>query len=322
MAGERAPWRTSTACWPASALYRPFDWPKSPGETILLRNVWKENSASIEVYRAGGGYANLKKHLSMKPDDIVETLKKSSLRGRGRRRLPDRHQVGLPAQRRDAALPLRERGRERARDLQGPADHREGPAPAPRGHHRVRLRDPRHEGLHLRPRRVRGGPAHAAQGAGRGARGRLRGQGHPGHGGRGGHRDPRRRRGLRVRRGVGAAGEPGGQARPAAPAPARSRRCRASTRSRPSSTTSSRSCCVPLVLERGPEWFSVLRRREERRAQALLRERPGAAARHLRGAHGPDHAAPAHRGPGLRRRACARAASSRRWCRAAPPRRC
>ena len=63
--------------------YRPFEWPKSPGEPVLLRNVWKENSASIEVYKQGGGYQSLKKHLSMKPEEIVDTLKKSSLRGRG-----------------------------------------------------------------------------------------------------------------------------------------------------------------------------------------------------------------------------------------------
>jgi NADH-quinone oxidoreductase subunit F len=63
--------------------YRPFAWPPSPGETVLLRNAWKKDSTSIEVYRQGGGYASLKKHLSMKPEEIVETLKKSSLRGRG-----------------------------------------------------------------------------------------------------------------------------------------------------------------------------------------------------------------------------------------------
>ena len=39
--------------------YRPFTWPRSPGETVLLRNVWKENSASLEVYKKGGGYAGL-----------------------------------------------------------------------------------------------------------------------------------------------------------------------------------------------------------------------------------------------------------------------
>ena len=62
---------------------RYFDWPKSPGQAILLSNVWKENSASIEVYEQSGGYANLKKYLSTPPEEIVETLKKSTLRGRG-----------------------------------------------------------------------------------------------------------------------------------------------------------------------------------------------------------------------------------------------
>src|SRR5207245_2458133 len=62
---------------------RPFTWPKSPGEAVILRNVWKENSASIDVYKAGGGYAKLKDFLSMKPEDIIDTVKKSNLRGRG-----------------------------------------------------------------------------------------------------------------------------------------------------------------------------------------------------------------------------------------------
>src|SRR5205809_817148 len=42
-------------------LYRKFDWPKSPGESILFRNAWKKDSATIETYKVGGGYANLKK---------------------------------------------------------------------------------------------------------------------------------------------------------------------------------------------------------------------------------------------------------------------
>ncbi len=63
--------------------YRPFDWPQSPGEVIILRNAWKPNSTSIDTYRAAGGYQNLKKHLSMNPDEIVEIVKKSNLRGRG-----------------------------------------------------------------------------------------------------------------------------------------------------------------------------------------------------------------------------------------------
>jgi NADH-quinone oxidoreductase subunit F len=63
--------------------YRPFDWPKSPGEMILLRNAWKAESASIDTYKAGGGYAKLKDWLSMAPEAIVDIVKKSGLRGRG-----------------------------------------------------------------------------------------------------------------------------------------------------------------------------------------------------------------------------------------------
>jgi NADH-quinone oxidoreductase subunit F len=66
-----------------SLAYRPFQWPKSPGQTILLANVWKEGSASIDVYKKSGGYSKLKDFLGMKPDDIVEALKKANLRGRG-----------------------------------------------------------------------------------------------------------------------------------------------------------------------------------------------------------------------------------------------
>jgi NADH-quinone oxidoreductase subunit F len=62
---------------------RPFVWPQSPGEHILFRNVWKKNSQALATYQAGGGYANLKKYLSMKPEDIIETVKRSNLRGRG-----------------------------------------------------------------------------------------------------------------------------------------------------------------------------------------------------------------------------------------------
>ena len=51
-----------------SLTYRPFEWPKSPGEPVLLRNAWKKDSTSIDVYKSGGGYANLEKHLSLTPD--------------------------------------------------------------------------------------------------------------------------------------------------------------------------------------------------------------------------------------------------------------
>ncbi len=62
---------------------RSFDWPKSPGEHILFRNVWKDDSTSIATYKAGGGYATLEKNLKLTPDEIIEIVKKSTLRGRG-----------------------------------------------------------------------------------------------------------------------------------------------------------------------------------------------------------------------------------------------
>jgi NADH-quinone oxidoreductase subunit F len=62
---------------------RSFEWPKSPGEHILFQNVWKEGSTSIAVYEASGGYARLGEWLRRPPEEIVETVKKSNLRGRG-----------------------------------------------------------------------------------------------------------------------------------------------------------------------------------------------------------------------------------------------
>jgi NADH-quinone oxidoreductase subunit F len=62
---------------------RRFEWPKSPGEHILFQNVWKENSTSIDVYKASGGYARLGEWLKRAPQTIIDEVKKSSLRGRG-----------------------------------------------------------------------------------------------------------------------------------------------------------------------------------------------------------------------------------------------
>jgi NADH-quinone oxidoreductase subunit F len=64
-------------------VYRRFDWPKSPGQPILFKNVWTKDSQRLETYKANGGYKTLKKNLERKPEEIVEELKKSGLRGRG-----------------------------------------------------------------------------------------------------------------------------------------------------------------------------------------------------------------------------------------------
>lgn len=50
---------------------------------ILLENVHIEGIKSYEVYRKNGGYASVEKALKMTPDELVEEVKKSGIRGRG-----------------------------------------------------------------------------------------------------------------------------------------------------------------------------------------------------------------------------------------------
>jgi len=50
---------------------------------IVLRNCGVIDPTSITDYEASGGYTALRKALSMKPEDIVEEVKSSGLRGRG-----------------------------------------------------------------------------------------------------------------------------------------------------------------------------------------------------------------------------------------------
>src|SRR6186713_2400818 len=53
-------------------------------EPLQLARVHLENSRSLDVYRKNGGYEALKKVLdSMSPDDVINEVKKSALRGRG-----------------------------------------------------------------------------------------------------------------------------------------------------------------------------------------------------------------------------------------------
>ncbi|HUP64726.1 MAG TPA: NADH-quinone oxidoreductase subunit NuoF [Thermoanaerobaculia bacterium] len=50
---------------------------------ILTANIDKPNSASIDTYLQSGGYAALKTALAMKPDEVIQAVKDSELRGRG-----------------------------------------------------------------------------------------------------------------------------------------------------------------------------------------------------------------------------------------------
>ncbi len=50
---------------------------------VLLKNRGVENATSIKVYKEHGGYKTLVKALKMKPEDIIQEVKDSQLRGRG-----------------------------------------------------------------------------------------------------------------------------------------------------------------------------------------------------------------------------------------------
>ena len=50
---------------------------------ILTANIDKPNSMSIDVYLDAGGYQALPKALNMKPDEVIQVVKDSELRGRG-----------------------------------------------------------------------------------------------------------------------------------------------------------------------------------------------------------------------------------------------
>jgi NADH-quinone oxidoreductase subunit F len=52
-------------------------------EPVLLARVGKPDSASLESYRRDGGYEALRKALAMPPDDVINVVKDSGLRGRG-----------------------------------------------------------------------------------------------------------------------------------------------------------------------------------------------------------------------------------------------
>src|SRR6478672_10944972 len=50
---------------------------------LLLEKAHVQGIRSMDVYRREGGYKSVEKALKMSPNDIVEEVKKSGLRGRG-----------------------------------------------------------------------------------------------------------------------------------------------------------------------------------------------------------------------------------------------
>ena len=53
-------------------------------ELKIIRNYTeRENSHTLESYVSSGGYKALDKALTLQPEEIIETIKRSGLRGRG-----------------------------------------------------------------------------------------------------------------------------------------------------------------------------------------------------------------------------------------------
>jgi NADH-quinone oxidoreductase subunit F len=52
-------------------------------EPVLTRNVGKPEVLTVRGYRAAGGYAGLARALAMQPEEVIEEVKASGLRGRG-----------------------------------------------------------------------------------------------------------------------------------------------------------------------------------------------------------------------------------------------
>lgn len=59
------------------------DYPPGPDELVLLANVDRIDPMSLDDYLARGGYEPLKKALGMTPEEVINVVKDSGLRGRG-----------------------------------------------------------------------------------------------------------------------------------------------------------------------------------------------------------------------------------------------
>ena len=212
---------------PATARQADFNHPFFTKQVpIVLENSGKIDPERIESYIAADGYQPLYHALrEMTPGEVVDTITKSGLRGRGGAGYPTGLKWGTVAKMHgDAEIRRLQRRRGRPGRLHG--SERPGERPAPRagrhGHRRLRRRG--HPGLHLCPRRVSAGHQPLADRHPAGPEARPAGQPDlrvplqfP-------HRPPHRRRGVRLRRGNRPDGLDRGQARHAPPAPALPRR--------------------------------------------------------------------------------------------------
>ncbi len=186
---------------------------------LLLEHADTRDLTKLAEYEAVGGYDVVRKALGMERQAVLDELLAADVRGRGGAGFPMGRKASFlpkPEDTLEADLPRRQRGRVRARHLQGPRDHAPRPAPLRRGHRHRLLHDRLEPRIHLPSRRVPGRVRGHHRRARGGAQGRLRRQGRARlRLGPDSRRPPRRGR-VHLRRGDRPARVARGQPRPAA----------------------------------------------------------------------------------------------------------
>jgi NADH-quinone oxidoreductase subunit F len=96
---------------------------------IIFRHIDEPGYTNdLACYLRNGGYEVLRKAVQRKPEELIDEVKKSGLRGRGGAGFPCGVKWSLRRpQERQAHLPRRQRRRVRARHVQGPLHHPPGP---------------------------------------------------------------------------------------------------------------------------------------------------------------------------------------------------
>ena len=172
-------------------------------DNVFMSFAVTSDSHTLDAYRARGGYEALGKALrTLQPEDVERRGHRLRAARPGRGELSGGREVVVREQAEPGRVPVLQRRRRRAGNVQGPLDPRARSASARRRHPARRLRVACAACVRVHPRRVRPAAAPAARGAAGGACRRARRRGHSRQCIRVRHRRSPRRRRLRVRRGV------------------------------------------------------------------------------------------------------------------------
>ena len=252
-----------------------------PQVRIVLRNCGIIDPEEIDHYLARGGYRGASSAVSRSaPEEVIDEVKRSGLRGRGGAGFPTWQKWQLcrrPPERPE--LPDLQRRRGRPRRLHEPlADRGRSPRRA-RGHADRRLTPsaPRTATSTAAPS-TRWPSSGCGRPSPRCEELRPAGRAHPRLRLLLRHQDQGGRRRLCLRRGDGADRLDRGQARHAAHRARRFPPSRASGASRPIINNVETLATLPIILRNGADWYRRLRHREEQGHQDLRPGRQGAAA--------------------------------------------